>query len=932
MRVFYLLAVVLFSFTNLNAQKESKKILDHEDFDIWKEIVNPLLSNDGRWVAYELQPGEGDPQLALYDGQNNREKLFSRADQAAFSADSRFLVFRIHPPVDTVRHLRRQKVKKDKLPKDTLAIYRLHDGELVKIPNLKSYKLPQKWAGWLAYHVEMPKAKVTPGDSAQVDKKVKKEADESAGSLVIRNLETEEETLVEFVKDYIFAKEGPRFLLTSAGKDSIFLPGVYLFDCESPQLRPLFRQKGNYKQLILDDQGRQAAFLADLDTTKALIRPFSLYHWQTELDSARLVAGNDAEFLPPGRLIGEHGALSFSKDGTRLFFGIAPQPILQDTSLLEEEIVNVEVWAYADPRIYTQEKVLLDREKKRTYLSVYHTGNDQFRQLASEDLPEVRIADEGNAPFALGYNEYPYLLQASWKGRPTCKDVFVINIETGESILVATQVCGNPAISPQGNYLYWYSEPDSAWFAYSIHHNQVRQLTSNREALFYNELNDRPAHPSSYGIAGWLKDDASVLIYDRYDIWKIDPQAGAPPVNLTNKRREELTLRYIELDPEKRFFNPDERILTHVFNHRDKTEGYLWLDIGKGPGAIIHYGKYQVSRRPLKAREVDRWLFSKENFKVFPDLLYGPSLSDYRLISSANPQQKEYRWGSAELYEWTSLDGKALQGMLIKPDNFDPSKKYPMIVYFYERFSDNLHRHWRPFPHRSIINFSFYASRGYIIFIPDIVYKTGYPGPSAYNCVMPGVTSLIGKGFVDKERIGVQGHSWGGYQSAYLISQTDIFRCAESGAPVVNMLSAYGGIRWESGLSRMFQYEQDQSRIGGAIWDYPLRYVENSPIFFVDRINTPVLIMHNDKDGAVPWYQGIEFFTALRRLGKPAWMLNYNDEPHWPVKLQNRKDFQRRMQQFFDHYLKDSPKPEWMERGVPPIEKGIRQGFEPAGQ
>ncbi|HQU55264.1 MAG TPA: prolyl oligopeptidase family serine peptidase, partial [Saprospiraceae bacterium] len=226
------------------------------------------------------------------------------------------------------------------------------------------------------------------------------------------------------------------------------------------------------------------------------------------------------------------------------------------------------------------------------------------------------------------------------------------------------------------------------------------------------------------------------------------------------------------------------------------------------------------------------------------------------------------------------------------------------------------------------IVYPYYASNGYVIFNPNIPYKIGYPGESAFNAVMSGVTALLNSGFIDPDRVGVQGHSWGGYQIAQLITRTKLFRCAEAGAPVVNMFSAYGGIRWGSGMSREFQYEHTQSRIGGTIWEYPLRYFENSPLFFLDKIETPVLIMHNDNDSAVPWYQGIEFFTGLRRLNKPAWMLNYNGEPHWPTKWQNRVDFQHRMAQFFDHYLQDGPLPLWMQQGVPAIEKGINQGFE----
>jgi dipeptidyl aminopeptidase/acylaminoacyl peptidase len=253
-----------------------------------------------------------------------------------------------------------------------------------------------------------------------------------------------------------------------------------------------------------------------------------------------------------------------------------------------------------------------------------------------------------------------------------------------------------------------------------------------------------------------------------------------------------------------------------------------------------------------------------------------------------------------------------------------------MMVYFYERYTDNLNSHYAPEPYRSYINFSFYASRGYLVFVPDIPYKIGYPGESALEAVMSGVTALMDEGFVDRDRIGVQGHSWGGYQTAYLVTRTNLFAAAEAGAPVANMISAYGGIRWGTGMSRMFQYERTQSRIGGSLWEYPLRYIENSPIFMADRIETPLLIMHNDGDTAVPWYQGIELFVALRRLGKPVWMINYNGEPHWPTTYANKRDWTIRMQQFFDHYLKDAPAPVWLETGIPAVDKGKTLGLEPA--
>jgi dipeptidyl aminopeptidase/acylaminoacyl peptidase len=330
-----------------------------------------------------------------------------------------------------------------------------------------------------------------------------------------------------------------------------------------------------------------------------------------------------------------------------------------------------------------------------------------------------------------------------------------------------------------------------------------------------------------------------------------------------------------------------------------------------------------------KAEKGDVYIYTRSTFQEFPDIwVANEDFADARKVTNANPQQDEYLWGSAELVEWFSNDGIPLQGILYKPEGFDPEKEYPMMVYFYERSSDGLHSYTVPAPGGSSINRSFYVSRGYLLFVPDIPYMIGYPGESALDAVVPGVLALVDEGFVDRKHIGVQGHSWGGYQIAYMVTRTNLFTAAEAGAPVANMVSAYGGIRWGTGMSRMFQYERTQSRIGGSLWDKPLRFIENSPIFTADKINTPILMMHNDEDTAVPWEQGIEFFVALRRLGKPVWLLNYNGEPHGLRKTQNQKDWATRMQQFFDHYLMDAPAPVWMEEGVPALLKGKTLGLE----
>ncbi|MCB0552418.1 MAG: S9 family peptidase [Phaeodactylibacter sp.] len=919
-----LLSTLFFIQSLLQAQA-LKPALTQEDISHWNQIESPQLSNSGRWVGYQLKPNEGDPTVILYDTRLKKEYAYPRGSQLGLGAGNLFAAFLLQPHEDSLKAQRRRKVKKEALPKDTLGILRLSDGQLLKIPGVQSYVMPGKWDGWIAYQLAPMKPDSTLPDSV----KIKKENEDNGSRLVIRNLQTAREDTIPYVKHFIAAEEGRRFLLHSTGsKDSTFLAGVYLYDCDSASILPLLTGKGDYQGFKLDKMGRQAAFLAYRDTLKAQAKPFGLYYWADTLSAARLIVDSTAAFLPDGWLVSEHAPLSFSDNGQRLFFGMAPPPILQDTSLLEEEIVNVEVWAYTDSRLYTQEEERLEAEKKRAYTCVYHIGQQRAVPLGSPEVPAILPGHEGDADIALGYDETPYLPLISWEGYPICKDVYLVDLDTGKKSLIAQKVCGSPEISPDARYVYWYSAPDSAWFAWTIASQQLQQLAPGMETPFYDELNDEPRYPSPYGIAGWTTEDDFLMIYDRYDVWLIDPTGHLAPNNLTKGRPAGIRYRYIKLDPEEKAIEEVKPMLFQTFNERTKSSGYSWFDIHTGIKKQIQEGPYSYSTRVIKARNNDAYLFTRESFREFPDLLYSQDhLSSFVRISQANPQQSKFRWGAAELYHWTGAQGQPMEGLLIKPDGFDPNQQYPMITYFYERNSDNLHRHWTPRYPRSIINFPYYASRGYLIFIPDIHYRIGYPGESALDAVTTGVTSLIDKGFVNRERIGVQGHSWGGYQSAYLITQTNLFRCAESGAPVVNMTSAYGGIRWESGLSRMFQYERSQSRIGGALWEKPLRYIENSPLFFADKIETPVLILHNDEDGAVPWYQGIEFFTALRRLGKPAWLLNYNGDPHGVKKSQNQKDFQHRMQQFFDHYLLDEPMPEWMKRGVPPLEKGIRQGF-----
>ena len=612
-----------------------------------------------------------------------------------------------------------------------------------------------------------------------------------------------------------------------------------------------------------------------------------------------------------------------------MFFGTtyAPESEPEDETPEDERVV-VDIWNWKDPFLQPMQLLQQSQEEDRTYQAVLDLKSGRVVQLATESMPSVTVAGRGDGMVALGSSNLAYRQLVSWDGRYS--DLYLVDVEDGATRQIAEMERGSASLSPGGKYVTWWDGFEMAWFAVDVESGEKRNITENLGVPVHDLYSDRPDALSSYGSAGWTSGDEAFIVYDRFDVWALDPTGRATPRNLTEGegRKSDVRFRVIDVDPDDPYVPSDSEVYLTSFHLYTKASG-VYRDHFDGNAVpqklVMDDVRFSAIR---KAESADVILYERSTFQEFPDVwVANADFGDARKITDANPHQDEYLWGTAELVEWTSNDGIPLQGILYKPEDFDVSKEYPMMVYFYERNSDGLHSYTAPAAGSSSINRSFYVSRGYLLFVPDIPYATGYPGESALDAVVPGVLELLDQGFVDRDKIGVQGHSWGGYQIAYMLTRTDLFAAAEAGAPVANMISAYGGIRWGSGRSRMVQYEHGQSRIGGSLWEKPLRFIENSPIFTADKIKTPLLMMHNDEDTAVPWEQGIELFVALRRLGQPAWLLNYNGELHGLQKSQNQRDWAMRMQQFFDHYLMDAPAPVWMDEGVPAILKGKDLGL-----
>ncbi|EKE84905.1 prolyl oligopeptidase family serine peptidase, partial [Idiomarina xiamenensis] len=611
----------------------------------------------------------------------------------------------------------------------------------------------------------------------------------------------------------------------------------------------------------------------------------------------------------------------FSKNSgqqTRLFFGLQPQPSnVATNNEKSDDIYDVEallakrelqVWHADDARIKPQEKLTYKDRQQQTVSGVYWVDDERYQLLASKRSDDLNISENRHA--ALLQDSDPYLQEMTWDG--FYHDLYWVDLNNGKRQLVTSRLSSyfDRSLSPSGRYVAWYS--DNQLHIYDSRRQQQSDVVAPEGISWADEDHDYPRPASGYGIAGWLADDAGFITYDKYDVWQITPAGKA--INLTQGqgRQQQLQYRLVDTQPER--LTLSDTPLLRAYSTSDKHFGFYRLEVDqRALSQLIEKNKkYDFVKA---AKDADVLLFSEQDFQQFPDLW----VTDHRFaqphqVTDLNPQIDQFAWGSSELVEWTSSNGEPLQGVLIKPANYEPGKRYPVLVYYYRFFSQRLYEfNEMKVNHRP--NFPFYTSNGYAVFLPDVKFTVGEPGASATQALVPGVQKLVDMGVADPDAIGLHGHSWSGYQTAFVITQTDIFKAAVAGAPVTNMTSAYSGIRWGSGLARQFQYEQTQSRIGKTLYEAPQLYIENSPVFYADRINTPLVIEFGDEDGAVPWEQGIELYLALRRLHKPVVMLQYEGEPHHLKKYPNKVDYTLKMKAFFDHYLKGEAAPKWWQEG-----------------
>lgn len=924
----YLAFLITFLTFGISTSQAQKKPLDHSVYDTWENIGRSLISPSGKIIFFEVNRQDAD-NYAVLNKENNLNLKIDRSAQGLIFDNEKYFISLVKPLHEESKKEKRKPKKERKELKDELLIYHLETEDKITFDNVSSHKTAFFAKEFVAFTT------IEKDSIAKEESDTSKIHNQELKKLHIYNLDTGKKHSVNDVEEYTWSPHEKYLVYTVKvnKKDSLRKGenGVYLYEVGKGQTKKILGERNSYKNFVFDDQEQKLVFLADTSDKEALLKDYEVFFYTPALDSAKVLLTKNSAGVPKDWYIQPEGRLSFSDSGERLFVGLSPIPAIKDTSLFEDEHAKLDIWHWKDDYLQPYQLVNQKKERNKSYPAVYHFTNNKLISLANPKIDRISFGDSGDEEWALFTSDYGNRIETQWT-YTSLQNIGLISLTNGDTLQIVKDFDGRATLSPNADYVLLFDREQALWKSFSVTDRKTRSLNEHLEISFVDEDHDMPSLPNPYGIAGWSEDGKKVALYDKYDIWYFDLESGKHDM-LTKGfgRNNNLVFRYPDLvskknlRPKKKIIDPSKSIILTAFDEVSKKNGLYRFYAKKKNPEVLFLGEY-VYKNFQASEDGKKIIYTQENYEQSPNLFsYDFAVSQQE--SDTNPQQKDYNWGTAELVHWTTPQGFAAEGILYKPEDFDPNKKYPIIAYFYERLSQGLYSYHAPAPTPSRLNISYFVSNGYLVFAPDIRYKTGFPGASAEEYVNSGMKMLAEKPWVNEEKMGIQGQSWGGYQVAHLITRTDMYAAAWSGAPVVNMTSAYGGIRWATGMSRQFQYEKTQSRLGKNLWEGFDLYIENSPLFHMQHVKTPVAIMHNDNDGAVPWYQGIEMFTALRRLNKPVWLLNYNGDEHNLMKRQNRKDIQRREQQFFDHFLKDKPAAPWIENGIPAIKKGIDWGF-----
>ena len=941
------------------------------DIIAWKNIGATAVSNDGKWFAYRMSPMEGDSEVFIRATDSDKVHKFPVGESPSmgggaggpgeagppssslgFSPDSKWAAFTAYPSRAEGQRLRRQR----RPVQAKMQLLDLASGKDVTIENVRRFAFAGERGGWVAI-AKAPATAGGPGGGAAPAAAPGGGSAAGAGAasdrpkgadLILRELATGRDFNIGNVAEFAFDKSG-RYLAVVIDAPDKAGNGVQLRDMDTGVVSVLDSDKASYERLTWTRDGDGLAVLKGTEDKRYTDKVYAVVGFTGFGAGAapqRVFFDPAADkSFPEGLSISPNRSPAWTEDLSAIVFGIrtlkkseakpdtakpgeaggdttakpeAPAaPPAPDTP--DEEKVDLVVWHHKDPRLQSQQQVQEQADRNFSYLSVYRVKENRFIRLADDSVRSVTPAPKGK--FAIGFDDREYERMGNLDGR-RYRDVYVINMQTGDRKLALKKARypGQPSVD--GTRFFYYE--DGSYFVYDMASGQSANITKLVPASFIDVEDDHNVVKPPRPALGWTSDSAALLLSDGWDIWQV-PAAGGTAVNLTgNGRKDAIRYRAIaRLDPDEEGTDLSKPRYVSAFGEWTKKGGYAKLEPGKPGAQMLLWDDAGFGLQ--KARKADVYVYMKSTYKDPTDYyVTDAALKPGKKLTSADEQVQAFTWSAGQmLVEYTFTLNKAkgpqkLQGSLSLPANYEKGKTYPTIVYIYEKLTQG-HNQFAT-PSANGFNKSVYTSNGYAVLQPDITYALNDPGVSAVACITAAVKAAIATGVVDPKRIGLQGHSWGGYQTAFTVTQTDVFAAAVAGAPLTNMVSMYSLIYKNSGGTNQAIFESSQGRFLGSYSDNWEAYVRNSPVNFAKNVKTPLIILHNDKDGAVDFTQGVEYYNTLRRLGKNVIMLEYMGENHGLVKPANRYDYTLRMKEFFDHYLKGAPAPAWVTDGVPRLE------------